>query len=853
MLSRTLRPLLIAAALFVSASALVAQQTPPTTRPNADQAQELLRTRPELVQQLQQRLQSSGLTPEQVRARLRAEGYPETLLDAYLPGGRRGTGADTASSGTLVDAVASLGIVDSLDVDVLRDIAGLPRDSVDTLPRSRFRTQPPQSGRRDTSRLRELRDSILADSGFTIFGAELFRQRTSLFEANTAGPVDANYRLGPGDRLVLILTGDVEAAHTLDVTREGFVVIPQVGQLYVANLTLGQLEDLLYSRLGRVYSGVRRGAGATTRFSVSVARLRSNQVFVVGDVARPGSYRVSSAGTALSALYAAGGPTRTGSLRRIEVRRGGRTVSHLDVYDYLLRGDASRDVRLETSDVVFVPPAAGRVRVVGEVVRPATYEPKPGETLADMLRAAGGLQPTALRQRVQIERVLPAAERSTAGRDRVVLDVSSVDPTGAGGAVPVEPGDVVRVFPIAERVANRIEVKGNVWTPGPQGLGRGTRLSDALRAAGGPKPDTYLGRVLISRLRPDSSREMLRAALRDTTGAVVNDVVLAPDDEIEVFSVSEFRPDRFVAIGGAVRKGGVFPYHEGVTLRDLVLLGGGLEESALLNEAEVARLPDDRRNGVTARTFRVPLDSSYLFERAPDGAYIGPPGLPASSGGAPDVVLRPYDNVLILRQPDFALQRNVYLGGEVRFPGRYALRTKAERLTDVVARAGGLTTEAYPAGIEFFRSRDKLGRVGVDLPSALRDQRHRDNMILVDGDSIMIPPFSAVVTITGSVNSPVAVTYTPGRDINYYIRAAGGPSRNGEASRAYVIQPSGKLESIQRRRFFPDGIPEPRPGSKVVVPERSQNEPDAAARIALFAQVAGTLAALVAAIAATRR
>jgi polysaccharide biosynthesis/export protein len=502
--------------------------------------------------------------------------------------------------------------------------------------------------------------------------------------------------------------------------------------------------------------------------------------------------------------------------------------------------------------VVFVPPVVGRVRVVGEVIRPATYEIRSGETLADVLRAAGGLQPTAARQRAQIERILPAAQRSTPGRDRVVIDVSVTDLAGGSAAVPVEPGDIVRVFPIADRVANRVSVSGNVWTPGPQGIRNGTRLSDALRAAGGLRPDTYLGEVIVSRVHPDSSREMLRAALRDTTGAVINDLVLQSDDEIQVFSVSEFRPRRYVAIGGAVRNGGRFPYHEGMTVRDLVLLGGGLEESALLNEAEVARLPDDRRNGTTARTFRVPLDSSYLTERARDGSYSGPPGIPASAGGAPEVTLRPYDNVLIFRQPDFALQRNVYLGGEVRYPGVYALRTKGERLTDLITRAGGLTGEAYAAGIEFFRGRQRLGRVGVDLPSALRDARHRDNMILVDGDSIVIPPFNAVVTITGSVNAPVSVTYTPGRDLNYYVRAAGGPSRLGDGGRAYVIQPSGKLESIQRRRFLPDGVPEPRPGAKVVVPERAQNEPDTAARIALFAQVAGTLAALIVAIAALR-
>ena len=275
--------------------------------------------------------------------------------------------------------------------------------------------------------------------------------------------VDANYRIGPGDQLVLILTGDVELTRTLDVTREGFVLIPQVGQVAVANLTLAELNDVLYTRLGRVYSGVKR-EGATTHFTVSVSKLRSNQIFVNGDVEHPGSYRISSAGTALTALYAAGGPSDIGSLRKISVRRGGKTVATLDVYDYLLRGDASGDVRLENGDIVFVPVHGAYVRVAGEVNRPATYELKEGETLADLINAAGGFSATAGRQRLQIERITPPSQRSGAGRDRVLLEVTSDQL--AGGNVPalrVEAGDVVRVEPVDMRVRNRIAVTGNVW------------------------------------------------------------------------------------------------------------------------------------------------------------------------------------------------------------------------------------------------------------------------------------------------------------------------------------------------------------------------------------------------------
>ena len=853
------RPLLAAALFFCAAVAL-----PSGTRPlqaqtlpggvSSQQAQDLLRAQPDLLNRLRQQVGSSGMSPQQIRDRLRAAGYPEGLLDAYLPGS---TTADATLDADVFSAVRELGIADSTQLSTLTGgISDDPRfrrptaaDTVFDVRAIRGLERRPEQRAIDERLARELArdradadtgiarvnrppaglptDSLalqeaLVDSGFVIFGADVFRRGSTEFDPNLAGPVDENYRLGPGDRLVLILTGDVEQSYALDVTREGFVVIPSVGQLYVNDLTLGQLEDVLYQRLGRAYSGISRGAGATTRFSVSVSRLRTNQVSVTGDVAQPGSYRVSATGTALSALYAAGGPTANGSLRRIVVRRGGRVVDSLDLYDYLLRGDPGRDVRLQSGDVVFVPVAGARVRVVGEVVRPATYEMREGETLDDLLRAAGGLLPGASRSRVQIERFLvPTA--SVAG-GRVVLDVTPSGAPGAAPPVPIQAGDVVRVFPVAERVRNRIAVRGNVWTPGTFGLTPGMTLSQALRQAGGLRPDSYLGQVLVTRLRDDSSRVQLRAALRDTTGAAVEDLALEEDDEIRVFSISEFRPTRYVAITGAVRRGGQYPYRDGMTVRDLVLLAGGLREGAYLREAEVARLPEDRSRGATATTFRAPMDSTFLFERAPDGRYLGPPGLPAPAASAPDVLLRPYDNVLILQQPDWEFQRTVVLTGEVRFPGRYAITNKNERLTDVIQRAGGLTTEAYAEGIEFHRVGTGIGRIGVDLPRALRDPRHRDNLLLVDQDSINIPVFSAVVYVAGAVNSPVAVAYVPGRDLSYYIDAAGGPTRTADTRRAFVTQPNGKVESAPSRVFFDFRSPKPRPGSRVQVPERDPTE-----------------------------
>jgi protein involved in polysaccharide export with SLBB domain len=287
-----------------------------------------------------------------------------------------------------------------------------------------------------------------------------------------------------------------------------------------------------------------------------------------------------------------------------------------------------------------------------------------------------------------------------------------------------------------------------------------------------------------------------------------------------------------------------------MTVRDLVLLSGGLDQSAYLNEAEVARLPLDRANGVTAQTFRIPLDSSYIFERGPDGKYLGPPGLPATSGPNPEVTVQPYDNVLILRQPNWELQRTAVIAGEVKYPGRYSLKTKSEKITDLIARAGGLTPDAYANGVTFYRTRNAVGRIGIELPDVLRNSRSLDNLPLQDGDSLFIPRYNAVVAVQGAVNSPVSVTWAPGKSMEYYIRAAGGPSRKADVGRTYVTQPNGKVETRASHFLLPDGVPQPKAGSTVFVPERDPfDKPfDFLLTAGSIAQILGTLVTLIIAI-----
>ncbi|MEO8090947.1 MAG: SLBB domain-containing protein, partial [Gemmatimonadales bacterium] len=429
-------------------AAQVPQVQPGQQLPTPDQARQMLQNQPQIVNQLRERLLQSGLTPDQVRSRLRAAGYPENLLDDYLQG------ADTTRKVTpgarTLEAVSALGILSEAEADSLQS-----QDSMMVLSDSlRQLLDSLHALKADSARADSLSDSVrvLRGQGLKLFGLETFRRASTRFQPTQSGPVDANYRLGSGDLLVLILTGDVEQAYSLDVNREGFIVIPQVGQVYVANLTLGQLEDVLYSRLGRVYSGVRRGPRASTRFQITVGKLRNIQVFVVGDVVRPGSYQMSAAGTALSALYAAGGPTSNGSFRKVEVRRGGKLVDSLDIYDYLLHGINRSDLRLDNGDVVFVPVHGGFAKLAGEVTRPAVYELRAGETLRDLIEFAGGFGPAAYQARVRIHRILPPDLRGPGGAARVVLDVGGDQVAGgAVPAVPVAPGDSVTVLAIPDQ------------------------------------------------------------------------------------------------------------------------------------------------------------------------------------------------------------------------------------------------------------------------------------------------------------------------------------------------------------------------------------------------------------------
>jgi polysaccharide export outer membrane protein len=631
----------------------------------------------------------------------------------------------------------------------------------------------------------------------------------------------------------------------LEVTRRGFVIIPDVGQIPVNNLTMDQFEDLLRDRLEQSYSGIRTG---TTRFDISVTQLRTNQVYVAGEVAQPSAYQLSSLATVLNALYAAGGLLKSANFREIIVRRGGDPVATYDFYDFLLRGDTRNDITLQSGDVVFVATYGTRASVSGAVIRPAIYELKPEETLADLVASAGGFRPDAALTRISIARITPPAQRGPSGPYRYFLDVP-IEQVAGGRAppVPIEPGDSITVSEIADAERSVLELKGAVYQPGKYGWVEGMRLSELIELAGGFRPAIYAGRAHIERLNPtDSTRFLVPVELPEGNGLPYpNDVVLQDYDIVTVYGREEFRANRTVSIGGMVKRSGSYPYRAGMTLRDLVLSARGLSDGAALEAAEVARLPHDRSGGILAVTHRVPMDSTYLFDPA---TYPLLPGLEAQASGAPDFVLEPFDQVTILREPDWELQRTVFISGEVAYPGPRALTSKDERVSDLVARAGGTLETSYIEGGRFFRSLDELGRINLDLVKALEEPGGADDLVLQPGDSLDIPEFDPTVRVLGAVNFPTSVVYRDGAELDYYIANAGGYASLAHKANVSVRYANGSAR-VRANFMFVRRSPKPGPGSTVFVPAKDPSQArNIGPMVASLAQIITAAATLIIAL-----
>ena len=688
---------------------------------------------------------------------------------------------------------------------------------------------PPLDAQREANR-------PVGDLSGTVFGREIFSNKNLSFEPNLNVPTPKGYVLSAGDELLINVWGDSELNLKLKVSPEGTILIPNLGPVSVSGLTIETAENRIRQELGRIMSTLSGDTdGANTFVSVSLSQIRSIKVNIVGEVVAPGTYTLPSFATLFNALYAAGGVNEIGSLRGIKVYRNSKEVAKLDVYDYLLNGKYNTNIRLEENDMVIVSPYDQLAVVQGKVKRNRIFELKKGETLSQLLNMAGGFTGDAYRKDVRIK-------RKAGSRYQIATVTEDKYPTFA-----MMDGDSLLVDSVIPFYENRLTVTGAVWRPGEYELnGAVHTVRQLVDQAAGLKGDEFAGRAQITRLNPDFTTTVIAVDIRGILNGTASDMELNPEDQLSIPSLFDLREPYTIKVSGAVNYiDTVLPYRNNLTVEDAIMMAGGLKESAATVNVEVARRIKDTKTyentNRTAEVFNFELNDNL--------------GLISTDGKKSDTVftLEPFDEVYVRFSPGYQEQQVVKVNGEITFAGDYVLAEKNSRLSDIIAKAGGITPDAYVKGASLKRqltedemrrletllqlsankqSRDSVSlslenikdySVGIDLEKALTNPGSAHDVVLRDGDELYIPQFQSTVKISGAVTYPNSVTYTNGMSVKSCLSQAGGYN---DIARKYpiVIYMNGKVATTRKRFIFFKHYPKVEPGSEIVVPAKTQQD-----------------------------
>lgn len=650
-----------------------------------------------------------------------------------------------------------------------------------------------------------------------IFGHDVFKSGSRLsFEPNENMATPKDYVIGPGDEIIIDIWGTSEATIKKVVSAEGRINITQIGPVQLSGLTIDQATGKLKKVLSQKYTI--QGQGEESGISVTLGNVRSIKVNVLGEVNIPGTYRLSSLSTVFNALYMAGGVTGIGSLRNVRVVRAGKTLCTLDLYDYLFDGNGKNNVSLTDDDAIIVPPYTSIVSIDGGVKRPMKYEMLPDEPVSEILRFAGGFASDANTKELVVTR---------RDGDSGLAILVPCDNFGSFGLMD---GDVVSVnVNQITLYENSVGIKGSVLRPGQYALGNEiATVRQLVNHAGGLLDDAFMPRAQIVREKPDRSLEILSIAIGAIMDGTEPDVMLKRNDILTVSNLNQIERKGNVEITGYVNNPGSFTYNEGMEIEDLILLAGGLQEGASTLRAEVSRRIDVSDSNEAQDT----LARLFMFT-IQDGLY---------TEGRPEFSLQPNDIVSIRKSPTYVPQKQVRISGEVTFPGYYTLETANERLSDLMRRAGGATPNAFVAGALLKRrvteaekdadidllaiagnQADSLNimkmdadvyNVGIDLDKALARPGSDYDVVLGEGDELIVPPLVNTVKIRGEVFYPNSVNYMPGMSVKDYIRQAGGFSNDARRLKVYVVYMNGK---VARGRFA-----KVKPGSEIIVPNKPE-------------------------------
>ena len=676
-----------------------------------------------------------------------------------------------------------------------------------------------------------------------VFGRNIFNTRNLTFEPSINIATPPNYRLGPGDEVIIDIWGASENTIRQQISPDGTINIGELGPLYLSGMTVEKAQDFLTKELRKIYSDT------NNQIRVTLGNTRTIQINVMGEVVQPGTYALSAFSTVFHALYRAGGVNDIGSLRKVQLVRNGKKMATIDVYDFIMHGRTQDDIRLEEGDVVIVPTYESLVQISGNVKRPMRYEMKNGETVETLIGYAGGFTSDAYTKSLRMVR--------QNGKEYQVNTIDDKD----YGSYRLSDGDMVTAEAILDRFTNKLEIRGAVYRPGIYELNDNVNTVKALIArADSLTDDAFTTRAVLYRLRDNMTREVKQIDVAALINGTIPDIVLQRNDVLFIPSIHDINDWGDVEIAGEVIAPGTYPYADNMTLEDLVIAAGGLKESASLIRVDVAR----RIKNPTSAEDTKEIGEMFTFSLK-DGFVVD---------GEPGFVLQPYDHVYVRRSPAYSEQKNVAIDGEILYGGTYTLTSKDERISDLVKKAGGTTQFAYVRGAKLIRRAndnelqrmqdvvvllrrqmgdervDSLGikvdstfSVGIDLEAALKAPGSDADIILREGDVVVVPKYNNTVRINGAVMQPNVVSYKQGKDVKYYIGQAGGYNQVAKKNKKYIIYMNGQIAAVKRR-----GKNLVEPGCEIIVPNKRQRQANWGNVLSSLSAVSsiGTMAATIA-------
>ena len=693
-------------------------------------------------------------------------------------------------------------------------------------------------------KVNDVLEDVIEPVATPVFGRNIFTNDNLTFAPSTNLPTPEDYRLGPGDEVIIDIWGNNQATIRQTISPDGTINIPDIGLVSLNGMTIRQADSYMKRKLGQIYSV--DGEDAKSEIKLTLGNIRTIQVNLMGEVAVPGTYYLSSLSNLYHALYRAGGVSDLGSLRDIQLVRKGKKVASVDVYDFIMNGKTPDNINLEEGDIIVVPAYARLVEVAGNVKRPMTYELRDGETVESLLDYAGGFSGNAYKENVRVVR--------QNGKEYQVYTVDAPD----YASFVLEDGDELTVGQILDRYANRIEVKGAVYRPGIYQLGNGvSTVSQLIAKADGLKGDAFTNRALIHREREDLTLEVISVDVKGILNGTAADIELQKNDVLYIPSIHDLSDIGDITVEGEVARPGAFVFADNTTLEDAIMMAGGLLESASTVKIDVTRRIKDASS--TSQSENIAEVFTFSFK---DGYVLD---------GEPGFVLQPYDYIYVRRSPSYTEQISVEVRGEVVFPGTYNISRRTERLSDVIAKAGGINQWAYVKGARLSRKMDEEEKarlqstlevmdsakdsidvstlamaeryfVGIDMEAALAKPGSDVDLVLREGDVLIVPQYNNTVKISGNVLYPNTVTYRPDMTVNDFVTMAGGYGFRSKKNKAYIIYMNG---TVSRARRYSKGVVEP--GCEIVVPKKRERK-GALQEVLGVATTASSLATMMATI-----